>query len=210
MSNQGWHGLEYSTPTDPSDFIVWAKLDTVQAAYKKSGTFATPESGNWTPPLPALADPVSLDYTNPTYRADISYIKDSVTVQSKFSNIATAPLAVRDLIFYVGNERGRTDWKMRIPINFGASTYDVAEMSILENVATKGDVQGKYPVLDFGTAGFTGSKNLDIIFSGFFGPLNLGIHLEKNNNLESSILIIRAIVFPIEVGFQCFQSSNVQ
>lgn len=201
--NQGWLGLKKSMPQDPTDFIAVAQLDTIWAIAINSNSYSIPTSGSWTTPSVLLADPVSISYTNPVSRADLQYIATSIGIQSQLSNISGAPLPIQDIIFCFGNNKGRTDWQMNIPINFGAVNYNKFELSILENLATRGDEQGTIPVLDFGSGPFTGNKTLKLLFAEYFGLLNLGIHIEKSDGSKSSILILRCIVQPVNTGYNC-------
>jgi hypothetical protein len=62
------------------------------------------------------------------------------------------------------------------------------------------DMHSKYQVYDFGSGPFSGSKTLELIFSGHFGPLNLGFHIEKDDDTNSSILVMRSVILPVPAG----------
>lgn len=203
LVNQGWYGLQNSKPKDPTDIIAWCQLDVTSAIYKMSSTFGTPVAGSWTSPSVVIQDPVTLSYTNATSRSDLAMIANSINIQSLMSNMNSAALPVQDLFFLFGNDSGRTDWQMNIPINFGAVNYNKFELSILENLCTRGDEQGLYPVLDFGSGPFTGNKILKIIFNNYYGLINIGIHIEKSDNSKSSFLILRSIIQPVSTGYNC-------
>ena len=63
-------------------------------------------------------------------------------------------------------------------MDFGASTVDLFQISVLENSAGSGNEHGKVQVIDFGSVSLT-SNNwvLQLMFRGYFGPLNLGIRM---------------------------------
>ena len=52
--------------------------------------------------------------------------------------------------------------------------------------------------IDFGSGPFTGLQTLLLVIAGYFGPLNLGIRLEKTDN-TSTLFDLRLIVLPVDL-----------
>lgn len=82
---------------------------------------------------------------------------------------STVAIPLRKVIFL----RGGTSWKMRIPIDFGGSTYTDIQLSFRDNAATRGDAQGTWPVIQFGGS-FTGVCTLEVVIKTM-GRVSIGL-----------------------------------
>ena len=123
-------------------------------------------------------------------------LASAASMQTQMSN-PSAPPSLNHLLFLYGNDADSYLFQSRVFLNLGALNYDLVQLSILANAATKGNQHGTVQVFDFGTGPYTGIVNLVLMFCGYYGPLNLGIRLESTTNL-SSLFDLDTIILPID------------
>ncbi|MFN5309958.1 MAG: hypothetical protein ACK5C0_10940 [Candidatus Kapaibacterium sp.] len=193
----GWFALQQSAPINPLSIIelsqVISGVNTDDGKYYESSTYATPTGGTW------IDSPFAISSVN-NFRVsavDLSNYEQILKARSmnqsiQYINTSTSlckPL--RSLVYLVGNS-GRSDWMMNIPIDLGGLSYSYLEIGILENAATFGDVQGKYPVLRFDQRTYTGTISLGLVLSRI-GSVRIGIRAENTGN-QSSMFELNCIV----------------
>jgi hypothetical protein len=78
--------------------------------------------------------------------------------QNQSSNISTSiPIPLRQTVFL----RAGNEWRMDIPLDFGASVFTDIQLSLRDNAGTKGDAQGTWPVIRWSNA-VTGIVTLSV------------------------------------------------
>ncbi len=196
----GWLSLINSTPACICDFISYSTLS--QGANIAKGTvisnteFNTPTGGTWvSSPISINSEP-TITCLNPNSGEATIIVADSINMKIQMANL-NAPPPLKGLVFLIGNPPGRFDYMNQIPINLGALNYTYCLVSLLENSVKPGNAYGNIPAVDFDrTLGpFTGVQNLNLMFSGYYGPIDLGIRIESTTNL-SSIFGLKAIIMP--------------
>jgi hypothetical protein len=186
-STMDWNGLHHMTPGNPLDVIAYAQLGPNIGSYLDSMVYNT--DANWemtqfkinavptvtalgTDDLQKVADANQWNFANLTW--------DN-------SNLIAYPL--RTVIFL----RGGNQWINTIPINFGANTYNSAQLSYLFNAASIGcQCVSKIPVINLGD-NLTGIVNLQLVFSKF-GTYMLGLRTTRTgplSNMFSMICVVR-------------------
>ncbi|MFA7325051.1 MAG: hypothetical protein WC121_00155 [Candidatus Kapaibacterium sp.] len=196
----GWLSLENSNPMPISDFITYAALfngsTTTDGQIVMSDVYNTPTGGTW------VASPVSIS-TEPTVIAvdapnDVTQqiIANSMNMQTKMANLgANVPPPLQNLVYLYGNFSDQLRYLCYLPLNLGGSSYDLFQVSVLENVGTQGDMHGNIEVVDFGAGPHTGAQTLQLMLSENMGPVNLGIRLESTTN-QSSIFELKLVILP--------------
>ncbi len=196
----GWLSLINSAPICICDFASVASIyqspNTAVGSLISNTDFNTPTGGSW------IASPISINSEptvvclNVTSGENTMIVADSLNMKIQMANL-NAPPPLQGLVFLIGNPPGRYDYQNIISLNFGASSYTYCEISLLENSVKPGSTYGNIPSIDFDrTKGpFTGIWDLNIMFTGYYGPLDLGIRLESTTN-QSSIFGLRTIIMP--------------
>lgn len=111
-----------------------------------------------------------------------------MNMQTKMANLlSTVPIPLRNFLYLYGNVNDDSLlYQMNIPLSFGPSTVDLFQISVLENAAGSGDEHGKIQVIDFGSVSLAGTTwMLQVMFRGYFGPLNLGIRMNTTTPASS-------------------------
>lgn len=198
----GWYALQQSAPTNPLQIINYARIvngvNSEVGHYSDTTDYGTPTGGTWvTTPISIGSEPLvsaiksDLDYGMMASRANL------VLLSANTSATLAPPLT--NLLFFVGNQSGKTEWQMVIPINFGAGNYDQLQLSLLENAGTRGDNSGSYPVVLFdGNSGaftYTGSASMTLVLSGT-GEFRFGLRAESTLN-QSSMFEMHCVVIPL-------------
>ena len=196
--NPGWQGFMKSKPIKVSDYISYSQiqppiLPPVNGTLIKSNTFNNPTGGIWIASPVNISSPPTIN-TISTLQTDID-IKNLITSQTKFQN-TSSPTPLQNFIFLQTNTDVEEKFSMIIPLNFGAGTFTLLQVSALENSVNLGDKNGDVDVWDFGTGPFTGNYNLELCFNSNVGPFNIGIRLEDNAN-QSSVFAINGFFIPL-------------
>jgi len=191
--------LEYTAkfyaPTN-FGFFSFAKFGGTAGNIISSSVFNTPTGGVWqVSPISIAIGPLVIAVNGLVY-PDQAQKAAAMNMQTKTYN-ANAHLSLKNLVFAYGNQNTKMDFQSDISPNLGGLNYNLFQLSILENSATKGDSHGTNQVVDFGTGPFTGIQTLSLNISGYFGPLNLGIRLESTPGAQSSIFDLRYMILPI-------------
>lgn len=194
MSNLGgWLSLEGMNPIAITNFISVARLFNGTSTYvngeiKDVTTYNTP-TGSWVDSPMSLTSEPTVSAVNVSLFANEAYRATAMNMQTKMANLsASVPIPMRNLIYMYGNTNDdNLLYQMNIPMDFGAVTINSLQLSVLENSAGSGNEHGKIQVIDFGSLSLSGSNwVLQLMFRGYFGPLNLGVRLETSA-LASSI-----------------------
>jgi hypothetical protein len=188
----GFNDLKSALPLNPLDFIILGEIDSVNGTAKSSTTYNTPSGGTWSAATASLNGIASAMAINLSVYPWQEIIARSMNMQTKMTDTSSSiPIPLRNILFLYSNSPGKIEWKNAIQINFGADSYDLVELSIIENAAGQGDIHSKVPVIDFGTGPFTGVKTTYLTFDSYTGPLNLGLRLERTSHTHSSLLELR-------------------
>lgn len=196
----GWLSLENSNPMPISDFITFVALfdgsSTTNGEILMSDVYNVATGGTWvSSPISITSEPsvIAVDAAN-----DITQqiVADSMNMQTKMANLApTVAPPLQSLVYMYGNNSEKLRYMCYLPISLGGSSYDLFQVSVLENVGTQGDMHGNIEVVDFGAGPFTGTQTLQLILSENMGPVNLGIRLESTTN-QSSIYELKLVILP--------------
>jgi hypothetical protein len=190
----GWLTLESSMPKSV-DVISFAKIGVTSGTVELSTVYNTPTGGTWYSLTNLItSEPVVLAIAG-TQFPDLATKAYAMNMHTKMFN-STAPLPLRNLLFCYGNQEGKTEYEMNFVLDLGGITYNLIQISILENAATLGDAHGNIEVIDFGIGPFTGMQTLSLVISGYYGLLNLGIRFEKNDN-TSYLYEMKLMVLPV-------------
>ncbi len=132
-----------------------------------------------------------LDYAMMANRANL------ILLSANTDATLTPPL--KNLLYLVGNQTGKTEWQMVIPLNFGVGNYSQLQLSLLENAGTRGDAAGKYPVILFdgnsGALTYTGAASLLVVLNGT-GEFRFGLRAESTVP-TSSMFEMHCVVVPL-------------
>lgn len=196
----GWLSLENSNPMPISDFITFASLfdgsSTTNGEIVLSSDYNNPTGGTWVAsPISITSEPtvIAVDAVNDVTQ-DI--IANSMNMQTKMANLAASVAPpLQNLVYLYGNLSEKLRYMCYLPLDLGGSSYDLFQVSVLENVGTQGDMHGNIEVVDFGSGAFTGTQTLQLILSDNTGPVNLGIRLESTTN-QSSIFELKLVILP--------------
>ena len=192
----GWNTLQNSMPQSISDILSFAKYGATGGSIISSSVFNTPTGGVWqASPISISIGPIVVAVNGLVY-PDQAQKAAAMNMQTKTYN-ANAPLPLKTLIFAYGNKNTKMDFQSDISLNLGGLNYNLLQLSILENAATKGDSHGTIQVVDFGAGPFTGIQTLSLNISGYFGPLNLGIRLESTPGAQSSMFDLRYMILQV-------------
>lgn len=196
----GWLSLENSNPMPISDFITYAAIyngsTTTKGQVLMSSVYNLPTGGTWiNSPITLTSEPTvnAVDAINDMTQQIVS---DAMNMQTKMANLlsSVAP-PLKNLVYLYGNFNEKLRYMCYLPISLGGLSYDLFQISVLENVGTQGDMHGNIEVIDFGVGPFTGTQTLQFIFSENMGPVNIGIRLESTGNL-SSIFELKLVILP--------------
>ena len=192
----GWQDLQNSDPIDVTDFVSYAQLNANLGTIMQSSAFFTPTGGTWVASPITYNIPPAISAVNGIQFPDQAMLASAASMQTQMSN-PSAPPSLNHLLFLYGNDADSYLFQSRVFLNLGALNYDLVQLSILANAATKGNQHGTVQVFDFGTGPYTGIVSLTLMFCGYYGPLNLGIRLESTTNL-SSVFDLDTIILPID------------
>lgn len=196
----GWLSLENSNPMPISDFITYVALfngsTTTKGQIVMSDVYNVPTGGTWVnSPITLTSEPsvIAVDAPNDVTQ---QIVADSMNMQTKMANLdSDVPPPLKNLVYLYGNFNEKLRYMCYLPISLSGLSYDLFQISVLENVGTQGDMHGNIEVIDFGVGPFTGTQTLQFIFSENMGPVNIGIRLESTTNL-SSIFELKLVILP--------------
>lgn len=199
----GWLSLINSAPINVSDFISLAYATMggpqINSSVIANTEFNTPTGGTWVAsPISINSEPMVL-CINPQSGEQTQIIADSDNMKIQMANL-NAPPPLKSTVFLIGNPVGKYDYINLLPLNFGASNYSIFMISSLDNSVKPGSSYGNIPAIDFdrNQGPYTGIVNVNIMFTGYFGPVDLGIRLESSTN-QSSMFDLRVYVLPPKV-----------
>ncbi len=199
----GWLTLENSNPIPISNFITLASIfngATTDGNIVMSSEFCNPTGGTWgATPITLNAEPTVAAVNSALFVNEVIKSR-AINAQTKMANLAAiCPPPLQNMVYLYGNnDDNNLLYQVSVPLNLGAGSYDLFQLSVMENAATQGDEHGNVEVYDFGSATLTGLVTLNLFFSGFYGSVNLGIRLESLANV-SSIYELRTIVLPVNI-----------
>lgn len=194
----GWLSLQSSSPIPITKYASYAyNYDgaiTTEGTVKNVTTFQTPTTAWSASPISLNAEPTVLA-VNAAVNVNEAIKAASMNMQTLMANLTNAPIPIKNMIYVYGNQDDNSLlYKMQIALNFGASNYNLYQISVMENAGTLGDEHGHCEVIDFGAGPFTGVNTLNIFFRGYYGNVNIGIRLESSAGGLSSIFELRANV----------------
>lgn len=180
---KSWIDLQRLCPRNPLDILAYAKLGDVVAVFQNNEKFYRPDTGGW------IASPVTLNGTL-TCIANGSDNQEKVENASQWgtehitvgTDFTQPPTTLRTMFLRAGRE-----WRMKIPLNFGAGNYSDILLSYRMNAATRGDAHGTVPVLAFVTGEpFTGAVDLEVTVL-YPGVADMGLVMTNTGTNESSM-----------------------
>jgi hypothetical protein len=180
----GWNDLEISEPRLIKPIISNAIIDDGTAypgAIVNSVDYFTPTAPGWVAsPFALNAEPLVYAVNAAVFLNEL-YKATAMNQQTKMSNITNAPPPLANMLYLYGNNNGNLSYQMKIDIDLGAGLYNYLELSVMENAASSGGVNGVVQAYHFAkTAGtFTGIVTLELQFDNFFGSVNLGLRAES-------------------------------
>lgn len=198
--NPGWQGFMESDPISLAEFISFAEAEstsgpsiTYDGTFMKSSVFNSPSLGTWN------SSPISIT-SSPTINS-IGTLQSNVDVQNLIASQTAfmgtnVPPPLQNFLFLQTNKGCEQKFSMTIPIDLGGGSFDVFQISALENSVNQGDKNGQIQVIDFGSGPFSGTFDLHLCFNAGSGPFNIGIRLENNLN-QSSMFAIRGFLLPL-------------
>lgn len=194
----GYTGIENSNPTRISELISYISLQGGTTSLINSSDFNSPTGSTWAnSPISINAEP-SVQPTNLAFVSD-QIIKASIMNQQTKMFGSNFPYPFNQRVYVYGNSQNRLDYQMQIPLNFGGSSYNLAQIGLFENALINNANSKLIEVYDMGSGPFTGLLNLTFILSTVTGVYNLGIRLESTTNV-SSIFWLQIVVLNPNIG----------
>ncbi len=198
----GWLDLESAKPQSISDKTAfWAVDDgsnVDQGVVKRVTNYNSPTGGSWVAtPISINAEPEVYAVNNATFLNELMKA-DAMNQHTKMANLASdLAIPLQNLVYLYGNPDGMYNYQITMDLDFGGTGINLVQFSVMENAGTGGDQHGKIEVFEI-TPGtnYSGVNTLQLIFSGHFGPLNIGIRTE-NTSSQSAIFELRSIIIPV-------------
>ncbi|MBE0643824.1 MAG: hypothetical protein IH600_07065 [Bacteroidetes bacterium] len=163
-----WIDYQRMCPSDPRDLIAYAVLDSNVGQFAFSSDIIEP--GAWTDsPLAISNDPIvsALESNNQLKVADADQWN---FLNQTWNGSSALAIPARKFLFL----RGVNEWDNRIYIDFGGTPVTEVQLSLMMNVATRGDKQGTVPVIKWTGLELTGERTLNVVLRQF-GSFSIGV-----------------------------------
>jgi hypothetical protein len=182
----GWNDIQTHCPSNPLEIIKYAKIGETTGTFLNSSQYLSSDLSWAASSMVLSADPVC--YANATEQG----IAVSDALEWNFSHLTGAvglvvPPPLKNIIFL----RSGSIWKMRLSLDAGMAFKNV-ELTIAQNLGTRGDAQGTIPVIGFSTTEFAQNTTMDIIVEGN-GKYDVAL-LMQNHDGSSSMMHVFTMV----------------
>lgn len=172
-----WTDLQQTCPKDPRDLIAYAMIESQVGSFELSSNYIAP--GTWvTSPLEVSDDPtVSALGTD-----DLQKVADANqwNFQHQTWNSSSAlAIPLRKLVFL----RAGTMWLNRLPLDLGETPIQEIQISFLSNAGTRGDAQGKVPVIRWSGVSLANQVFLEVTLK-VAGQVQIGIWTYNGTNYQ--------------------------
>ena len=182
MDIQSWNDFNRMSPQDPLDLIAFARLDHPAqeiGVWELTADYDTPVSPAVMIPSPIVIAGENIVFTNGTDSGQNVSDADQWNFSHKTVNTASSLAPPLKKIVFM---KAGIQWTNQLPLTFPVSPAFVdLQLSFMENAATRGDVQGTFPVIRWNTTTYTGIVLLNLILKRT-GRFSLGLVGINNNS----------------------------
>lgn len=161
---RSWNDFQSKAPVDPRDFIAYATfgLAPIPGTWYLSDNYSQPDTGSIWIDSPISVNGAVTVTTNATEQKQMVFDATSWNFQNKSTNTAASVAPPLRKVIFV---RSGLEWINTVPLALGSSPdFTELQLSLLENAATRGDMQGSIPVFRWASGPFLGSVLLQLVF----------------------------------------------